>query len=122
MTQFHTLIKYFPEFFHIFFSSQSNINQIDRHSALTQDELFQTLLVKTLQNDESILEMEQFSISVLNGTIKAAVVQNDVYHSENGALNYIGYGTWPHALNAAVEFEANRDRMNLEFAMMLASK
>lgn len=92
------------------------------HSALTQDELFQTLLVKTLQNDESILEMEQFSISVLNGTIKAAVVQNDVYHSENGALNYIGYGTWPHALNAAVEFEANRDRMNLEFAMMLASK
>ena len=92
------------------------------HTAVTKEELFQTLLAKTFANDDSLRDMEQFSVRINDGWVTAAAVQNDVYHSENGALHFIGYGTWPHPLNFEIEFMQNRDSINLELAMTLAKK
>ena len=92
------------------------------HTPTTKEEIYQTFLAKLYEKDSSIKEMEQFSIVIKDGAVSAAVTQNDVFHSENGALNYIGYGTWPHPLDCEYEFEQNRDRLNLEFAMVFARK
>ena len=92
------------------------------HTTVTPEELYQTMLAKIYANNQDLRDMEQFSLTVSDGWVTAAVAQNDVYHSDNGALNFIGYGTWPHPLDCDREFIPNRDNMSLELAMTLAKK